>query len=142
MYEDAGRKGEREKVGHRICRGKVQRRILLVRGEVEPIAAIEDTANIVHLTKAVIRVILVHREIGEVPCLCNAVRNSHKEMKGEIGTHVGVIHNRCDDPEEHDKAKKDVDLRPPREHEGAADPGYLRPVERKDGHSHSGTDAK
>ena len=85
--ENAGREGKREKVGHHIRRGKVQRRILLVHGEVELIAAIKDTANIVHLTIVVIRVILVHREIGEVPCLCNAVRNSHKEMKGDRDAH-------------------------------------------------------
>lgn len=74
MYKNAGREGERKKVGHRIRRREVQRRILLVRGEVEPVVTIEDAANIVYLTIAVIREILVHREIGEVPCLFGAVR--------------------------------------------------------------------
>ena len=57
-------------------------------------------------------------------------------------THVGVIQGGCDDPKEHNKPKEDVDLSPPRDHEGASDPGYLRPVERYDGQAHSRANAK
>ena len=50
VWENTGREGEHEKVGHRIHRRKVEQWTLLVRGEVEPIAAtIEDAANIVYL---------------------------------------------------------------------------------------------
>ena len=57
-------------------------------------------------------------------------------------THVRVIQDGRDDPKEYDKAKEDVDLGPPRDHEGAYDPGYLRPIERYDGHTHSRANAK
>ena len=47
VYEKARRKRESEQICYRVGRRKIERRILLVRGEVESVLGIEDAADVV-----------------------------------------------------------------------------------------------
>ena len=80
VYEKACRKRESEQIRYRVGRRKIERGVLLVRGEVESVLGIEDAADVVYVSVAVVRAVLVHREISEIPGLCGA-ENSHDEVE-------------------------------------------------------------
>jgi hypothetical protein len=58
------------------------------------------------------------------------------------GTYVGVVHDRCDDPEEKNEAKEDVYFGPPWKHQWATKPHDLCPIERYYAHTHARVDAE
>ena len=99
MYEKACQKRESEKIRFRVGRRKIERGILLVRGEVESVLSIEDAADVVCISVAVVRVVLVHREISKIPGVCGAVRTATTSTGTQV-THVRVIQGGCDDPKE------------------------------------------
>ena len=76
VYENACREGECQQIRDRVGRRKVKLGIVLIRGEVKSVLGIEDAADVVYGSIAVVRVILVYREISEIPCLCGAVRTA------------------------------------------------------------------
>ena len=80
VYEKACRKRESEQICYGVGRRKIERGILLVRGEVESVPDIEDAADVVYVTVAIVRAVLIHREISEIPGLCSA-ENSHNEVQ-------------------------------------------------------------
>lgn len=110
MYENARRQSKGKEVRHCVGGREVKGRVIVIRRLVESILAVQHTAHVVDVAVTVVWVIVIHREIGEVPC-------------------VGVIHARRDNPEKEDKSEKHVNLCPPREHEGTAYPCDFCPVE-------------
>lgn len=123
VNDDTGAEGKSEEVGHGVGSGEVEGGIGVVGVEIKGIVGAEDAGDVVDLAEFVVGFVGGDGKVGELPS-------------------VGVVECGGEDPVKEDKTEKDVDLGPPGDHEGAADPADLGPIQGEKAHAHAGVDAK
>jgi len=121
--DDAGAEGKGKEIGHGVGGGEVEGRVVVVGIEIKGVVWTEDTGDVVDVAEFVKGFDGRDGKVGELP-------------------DVGVVKSRSDDPVKKDKAGKDVELSPPGDHEGTADPADLGPVKGEEAHAKAGVNAK
>jgi len=121
--DDAGAEGKGKEIGHGVSGREVEGRVIVVGIEIKSVVWTEDAGDVVDVAEFVVGYVGRDGKVGELP-------------------DVGVVKNGSDDPVKKDKASEDVELSPPGDHEGTANPADLGPVKGEEAHAEARVNAK